>query len=166
MSNTQRGFTIIELVFVIAIIGILAAFAVPRFVDLQKDARASNIRALAGAVRAASAMVHGKAIVEQKEKAGTGETVTVEGPAGQTAVDLVYGYPAATANGIGRAIDLDGNYDTSEQAADATTTPPTPASFLVEYTTNAGNAIPNCNFTYAQATATTPPTYTTTVTGC
>ncbi len=147
MKTTQRGFTIIELVFVIAIIGILAAFAVPRFVDLQSDARRSNIRAMAGAARAASAMVHGKAIVEQKEKLGPGAaTVTVEGGAGDSTVKLAWGYPRGTADGMGNAVTLDGNYKVS---TDETAVP---FSWIVEYTTDKTGAtiIPNCSFTYTE----------------
>jgi MSHA pilin protein MshA len=60
MTKTQQGgFTLIELVVVIVILGILAAFAVPRFMGLENQARASTVNALAGSVRSATAMAHG-----------------------------------------------------------------------------------------------------------
>ncbi len=161
MDKTQRGFTIIELVFVIAIIGILAAFAVPRFVDLQSDARASNIRALEGSVRAAAAMVHGKAIVEQKEKLASGVSVTVEGAGATSTVALAYGYPEGTAAGIGNAVELDGNYKITV----GTTRPYT---YLIEYTASDGTTvIPNCSFTYTEpGAAGEAPEFVDVTTGC
>ena len=52
----QRGFTLIELVMVIVILGVLAAVAIPKFVDLKSDARAAALQGVAGALNSASAI--------------------------------------------------------------------------------------------------------------
>lgn len=56
MKNVQRGFTLIELVVVIVLVGILAAVAIPKFVDLKGDAALAASNGVAGALASASAI--------------------------------------------------------------------------------------------------------------
>ncbi|MCK8077881.1 type II secretion system protein [Vibrio sp. 1CM2L] len=96
----QGGFTLIELVVVIVILGILAVTAAPRFLNLQDDAKESALQGLAGAMNGASGIVFGKAAIEGQETSST--AVDVED------VETIWGYPTATSEGIAAAIDMDG----------------------------------------------------------
>ncbi len=92
----QGGFTLIELVVVIVILGILAVTAAPRFMNLQDDARKSTIQGLKGAMDGALGIVYGKAAIQGIEANPTG---TVED------IATVYGYPAATSAALGAAVN-------------------------------------------------------------
>jgi len=56
MKQVQRGFTLIELVMVIVILGVLAAVAIPKFVDLSSEAKQAAVNGIAGAAGSASAI--------------------------------------------------------------------------------------------------------------
>jgi len=84
--SSQRGFTLIELVVVIVILGILAAFAVPKFMGLEDQARIASVNAMAGSLRSAATMAHGV-----WEASGNPATITVPGVA--TSITIRNGYP-------------------------------------------------------------------------
>lgn len=87
----QRGFTLVELIVVIVVLGILAATALPKFADLGGDARVASLSAAKSALVATAAMAHGRYLVT----APTPTTATFEGALVTYATSAVSGYPRA-----------------------------------------------------------------------
>ncbi|WP_165312381.1 type II secretion system protein [Vibrio ziniensis] len=94
----QGGFTLIELVVVIVILGILAVTAAPRFLNLQSDARVSALQGLKGAMDGAAGIVYGKAAIAGIETKEAASDVKVDN------ITTAFGYPTADADGIGNAV--------------------------------------------------------------
>src|SRR5690348_629291 len=147
MNGKNRGFTLIELIVVILILGILAAIAAPKFVDLTGQARIAALNGLRAAVSSASTLANALQVAQGSTP---GQPVTIEG----TAVLMTNGYPSQASGGIDAAVKFDSStYQTTGTMTFQVKTAPTPGS---------------CQFTYTAAASTTqPPTIATaTTTGC
>ena len=135
----QNGFTLIELVVVIVILGILAVTAAPKFLNLQDDARASSLQGLKGAMAGAAGITYGKAAIQGKEAADESKNEHVDG------IDIVFGYPKATSAALNAAVTgLEQDWKVVKLAIAGT------PSISYSYKSNADDAT-TCIVTYTQA---------------
>lgn len=105
MSSTKKqGFTLVELVIVIVILGILAVTALPKFINISSNANEAVLRAMGGAIMSAANMVYTKAGIQDVRDEEVGQ-VDLKGD-GITDIETRYGYPSGSRdNGVSKAMD-------------------------------------------------------------
>jgi len=145
MKN-YRGFTLIELIMTIIILGILAATALPKFIDLSQKARFAALLAGHGAIKSAMTIVHSKAVVEGKDRLAS-SSINLE----NETINIAYGYPTY-GNTANSPIITAAGLDTAVYSANYTVNGRTLISLRINGTSS--NSL--CAIQYLNATETSP----------
>ncbi|GLS82347.1 prepilin-type N-terminal cleavage/methylation domain-containing protein [Paraferrimonas haliotis] len=70
MKQQNKGFTLIEMVVVIVVLGVLVAVATPKFINLKRDAHVTSLQTIEGSLQSANALIFTKAVLQGAEKVG------------------------------------------------------------------------------------------------
>jgi MSHA pilin protein MshA len=154
----QRGFTLIELIIVIVILGILAVTAAPKFIDIQGDAISSTLKGVKSALQGGAQLVYAKSALENEQKNAAAADATSQITIGNAIVETDFGYPDAeatlTLSNLSAWVDIT---DFTLVNGSATTGPavgtfaliPAKGSPTLDYT----SATDSCHVLYTESTA-------------
>ncbi|WP_318510726.1 prepilin-type N-terminal cleavage/methylation domain-containing protein [Photobacterium leiognathi] len=145
----QKGFTLIELVVVIVILGILAVTAAPKFLNLQGDARKASLQGLKGAIDGAAGITYGRAAVDGVESVSSSTTTKGDVP-------VAFGFPKATSAALSKVVaGLNEDWKVVASVNDTSIT----------YSYKSNNTTDKCIVTYTQATGVSSPATTQVILG-
>jgi len=163
VARLQAGFTLVELVTVILILGVLAAVALPRYADLQGKAREAKVKAVAGSMKAAVGLVKASAVAGSVNcGTASGLNVTMEG----TAIALNHCNPQALAD-FGAGVLAAANVLSTDGWQISTGTGGATAGSVLVIELSDASTVASCSISYTSSAGTnSPPLIASTVSGC
>jgi MSHA pilin protein MshA len=109
LNTNNKGFTLIELIIVIVVIGILAVTAAPKFINLSKDAHIATLNGLSAQVHSAAQLIFAKSAIKGTTKQATGG-IDIDGD-NSNDINTVYGYPSSERiGGLAGALELNNQW--------------------------------------------------------